>query len=160
MDLSDLVAVVSEILRERHLKMASAESCTGGLIAAHITERSGSSEIFDRGFVTYSNEAKVDMLGVSLASLEEHGAVSQTVAEEMASGAIRNSNADIAVSVTGIAGPSGGSAEKPVGLVYIGIARRGEPASAQRHIFKGSRDEVRAQSVRTALEKIRSVLEN
>ncbi len=160
MDLSDLVAVVSEILRERHLKMASAESCTGGLIAAHITERAGSSAIFDRGFVTYSNEAKADMLGVSLASLEEHGAVSQTVAEEMASGAIRNSNADIAVSVTGIAGPSGGSAEKPVGLVYIGIARRGEPASAQRHIFKGSRDEVRAQSVRTALEKIRSVLEN
>ncbi len=160
MDLSDLVAVVSEILRERHLKIASAESCTGGLIAAHITERAGSSAIFDRGFVTYSNEAKADMLGVSLASLEEHGAVSQTVAEEMASGAIRNSNADIAVSVTGIAGPSGGSAEKPVGLVYIGIARRGEPASAQRHIFKGSRDEVRAQSVRTALEKIRSVLEN
>lgn len=159
MDLSDLVAVVSEILRARHLKMASAESCTGGLIAAHITERAGSSEIFDRGFVTYSNDAKIDMLGVSPASLDEHGAVSQTVAKEMAFGAIRNSNADIAISVTGIAGPGGGSAEKPVGLVYIGFSRRGEAATAQRYMFEGSRDEVRAQSVRTALEKIRSVLE-
>lgn len=158
MDLADLVATLSERLRERHLKLACAESCTGGLIAAHITERAGSSELFDRGFVTYSNQAKMDMLGVSSITLDQHGAVSQPVAEEMAAGAIAKSAADIAISVTGIAGPGGGSDDKPVGLVYIGLAKRGEKAIADRYIFQGSRHEVRAQSVKTALEKLISAL--
>ena len=111
--------------RERGLKLATAESCTGGLIAAILTEVPGSSDVFERGFVTYSNEAKTEMLGVSAALIEKHGAVSAEVARAMAEGALRNSRADIAVSVTGVAGPGGGTAEKPVGLVHFGAARSG-----------------------------------
>ena len=108
--------------REAQVMIATAESCTGGMIAAAITEVAGASDVFDRGFVTYSNEAKMKMLGVKAETLSSFGAVSTEAAREMAFGALANSDADFAVAVTGIAGPAGGTAEKPVGLVYIGVA--------------------------------------
>lgn len=132
--------------------LATAESCTGGLIAACLTEIAGSSDVVDRGFVTYSNTAKTEMLGVPPALIAAHGAVSAEVAKAMAEGAIRHSAADLAVSVTGIAGPGGGTPGKPVGLVYIGTARRGAGASSQRCRFDGDRRAVRRQSVERALD--------
>jgi nicotinamide-nucleotide amidase len=113
------------LLRARKMTLATAESCTGGLIAGAVTEIAGSSEVFDRGFVTYSNDAKAEMLGVPPALIATHGAVSPEVARAMLEGAFRASRADLAVAVTGIAGPSGGTAEKPVGLVHLGAAKRG-----------------------------------
>jgi len=112
-------------LRAKGLMVATAESCTGGLVAGTLTEIAGSSDVFERGFVTYSNEAKADMLGVPADLIAAHGAVSEPVARAMAAGAIAMSRADLAVSVTGVAGPGGGSAEKPVGLVHFGASRRG-----------------------------------
>lgn len=150
---------VSAALRARGYKMASAESCTGGLISAAMTEITGSSEIFDRGFVTYSNEAKMDLLGVQKSTLDSVGAVSEQTALEMAEGALRHSLADIAVSVTGIAGPGGGSPEKPVGLVYIGVGLRGQKALAFKHNFSGDRRSVREQSVAAALTHILDLIE-
>ena len=138
--------------------VATAESCTGGLIVALLTDIPGSSSMVDRGFVTYSNEAKRDMLGVQPDTLERHGAVSRETALEMAQGALEHSRADIALSMValifvGIAGPDGGSADKPVGLVWFGIARGGKPPVAEKRIFDNrGRDYVRKQSVRTALE--------
>ena len=132
--------------------LATAESCTGGLIAATLTEIAGSSDVVDRGFVTYSNAAKTEMLGVPAELIAEHGAVSDPVARAMAEGAIRHSAADLAVSVTGIAGPGGATPGKPVGLVFLGIARRGEQAVAERHVFDGDRQSVRLQSVHRALD--------
>ena len=111
--------------RARGLKIATAESCTGGLVAAALTDIAGSSDVVDRGFVTYSNEAKQAMLGVPAATLKRHGAVSAETAAAMAAGALKNSQADLAVAITGIAGPGGGSKEKPVGLVYFAAASRG-----------------------------------
>lgn len=132
---------------------ATAESCTGGLIIALLTDIPGSSSMIDRGFVTYSNEAKQDMLGVRAETLEKHGAVSRETALEMAAGALVNSRAGIALSVTGIAGPDGGSAEKPVGLVWFGLAVTGkEPVAEKRQFENRGRDYIRKQSVRTALE--------
>jgi len=132
--------------------IATAESCTGGLIAAALTDVPGSSAVLDRGFVTYSNEAKNEMLGVPMELITKHGAVSAQVARAMAVGAIRHSRADIAVSVTGIAGPSGGNDEKPVGLVWFGLKTTGEPARVERRIFpRASRDFVRAKATETAL---------
>lgn len=128
-------AALLQHLRERGLTVATAESCTGGMIAGTLTEVAGSSDVVDRGFVTYSNEAKQDMLGVPPALLKEHGAVSEPVAIAMAEGALRNSRADIAVSVTGVAGPGGGTETKPVGLVHIACARRGAATMHQRHVF-------------------------
>ncbi len=127
-DFDTLVREAATLLaacRERGLKLATAESCTGGLIAAALTEVPGSSDVFERGFVTYSNQAKTEMLGVSNALIEKYGAVSAEVARAMAEGALRNSRASIAVSVTGVAGPGGGTAVKPVGLVHFGAARKG-----------------------------------
>ena len=127
--------------------MATAESCTGGLIAGAITDVAGSSGWFDRGFVTYSNEAKIEMLGVQADTLAAHGAVSEATAAEMAAGALARSRADLAVAVTGVAGPDGGSAAKPVGTVCFAWARAGEPvATATRH-FPGDREAVRAATV-------------
>ena len=117
------------------LKVATAESCTGGLVAAAITEIAGASQVFDWGVVSYANEAKMQLLGVPESLLEAHGAVSEEVAEAMADGALARSGADIAVAVTGIAGPGGGSAEKPVGLVWFAAARKGEPTVTARHEF-------------------------
>ena len=114
-----------QALRASGLMIATAESCTGGLIAGLLTEIAGSSDVVDRGFVTYSNEAKQDCLGVPAELIARDGAVSSTVARAMAEGALRHSRADIAVSVTGVAGPGGGSAEKPVGLVHLAVARKG-----------------------------------
>jgi len=141
----------------RKLKIALAESCTGGLIAAALTEIPGSSAVFERGFVTYSNEAKEELLGVPAALIATHGAVSSETAEAMALGALNASRAQLALSVTGIAGPDGGTAQKPVGLVHFGLARAERPTlTAEKH-FAGShgkalaRAEIRRQSVLTGL---------
>jgi len=134
------------------LMLASAESCTGGLIMAALTDVPGSSAVVDRGFVTYSNEAKIEMLGVPSALIAARGAVSGRVAKAMAAGALKRSRADIAIAVTGIAGPGGGGAEKPVGLVWFGYAEPGRPPRAERRVFaQGSRDFVRQRAAETAL---------
>lgn len=153
------VETVSVLLRTQGLKLATAESCTGGMIAVAVTDLSGSSDIFDRGFVTYSNQSKIDLLQVSVETLDSQGAVSQQTAQEMIGGALRNSTADVAVAVTGIAGPTGGSAEKPVGLVYIGIGKKGEKPTVFRHIFSGGRSEVRQQTVEAALAHLIELLQ-
>jgi nicotinamide-nucleotide amidase len=145
--------------RARGLKLATAESCTAGLIAGLLTEIPGSSDVLDRGFVTYSNQAKEEMLGVPAAMLRQHGAVSEAVARAMAEGAIRNSVAQLSVSVTGIAGPGGGTDEKPVGLVHIAAARAGE-ATLHRECRFGDigRTEIRLASVETALALMEEML--
>ncbi len=145
---------VLDACRRRALKLATAESCTGGLIAAMLTEIAGSSDVVERGFVTYSNEAKIELLAVPQKAIATHGAVSETVARAMAEGALRRSRADIAVSVTGIAGPTGGTADKPVGLVHLACARRGRKTLHRRMIFSGSRASVRRQSVACAFALI------
>lgn len=124
-----------ELATGKRVTLATAESCTGGLVAAAITEIAGSSAVLERGFVTYSNAAKAESLAVPVAIIAQHGAVSEDVARAMAEGALFNSHAAIAVSITGIAGPGGGSAEKPVGLVWFGLARRGGPTLTERHVF-------------------------
>ena len=139
--------------RAKALRLATAESCTGGLVAAALTDIAGASDVFDRGFVTYSNTAKCDMLGVADALLKAHGAVSAEVARAMALGAIEHSLADVAVAVTGVAGPGGGSPEKPVGLVHFACARRGGGVDhVERRYGPLSRDEIRAASVTQALD--------
>lgn len=152
---SDLVASTTMILdaaRAKGLKIATAESCTGGLIAALLTEIAGSSDVFERGFVTYSNAAKEQMLGVPAALIRSHGAVSEAVARAMAEGAIRQSAAQLAVAVTGIAGPGGASDGKPVGLVHIAAARAGEATLHREYRFGDiGRDAVRRKSVEAAL---------
>ncbi len=137
--------------RNKHVRIATAESCTGGLVAAALTAIPGASDVLDRGFVSYSNDAKHDMLGVPLSMIEQHGAVSLEVASAMATGALDRSNAGIAVSVTGLAGPGGGSPDKPIGLVCFGIARRGQPPVASQHVFPGDRSAVRAAAVAHAI---------
>jgi nicotinamide-nucleotide amidase len=141
--------------RSARTRVATAESCTGGMIAAALTEIAGSSDVFERGFVTYSNEAKNELLGVPQDMLKAHGAVSAEVAGAMAQGALAHSRADMAVAVTGIAGPGGGSAAKPVGLVYIGLARRGETPAIERNVFPGDRAAIRAATVVRALNLLR-----
>ncbi len=131
---------------------ATAESCTGGLIIAAMTDIPGSSSMVDRGFVTYSNEAKMEMLGVSEQTLRDHGAVSAETAAEMAEGALAHSRAGIALAVTGIAGPDGGSAEKPVGLVWFGLAMTDRPVHVEKRIFDNhGRDFIRRETVKHAL---------
>ena len=137
--------------------IVTAESCTGGLIAATLTAIAGSSDVVDRGFVTYSNDAKRAMLGVAEATLAAAGAVSEEVAREMADGALGVSTADIALSVTGIAGPGGATATKPVGLVFIGAARRGGTLLVERHVFGGDRSAVRQASVSVAFRLARTL---
>jgi nicotinamide-nucleotide amidase len=154
----DLVAQAEALLddfRRRGLKLATAESCTGGLVAALLTEIAGSSDVVERGFVTYSNAAKHELLGVPEAMLVEHGAVSEPVARAMAEGALARSRADICVSVTGVAGPGGGSAAKPVGLVHFAGSRRGG-AVVHRECRFGDigRGAVRLASVREAIQLI------
>jgi len=142
--------------KSRGLKLVTAESCTGGLISALLTEISGSSDVFECGFVTYSNESKIKLLGVDEKLIEQHGAVSEQVASAMAQGAIAKTGADVAVAVTGIAGPSGGTTEKPVGLVYIAVATKNK-ITCVKNIFSGSRDDVRLQSVGKALEMLSDI---
>ena len=136
------------------LKLATAESCTGGMLAAAITDIAGSSAVFDRGFVTYSNQAKTDMLSVPADLISEFGAVSKEVAIAMAEGALKHSAADIAVAITGVAGPAGGSDEKPVGLVHFAVATHTETQSAVQYFGHLSREEVRKQAVLFAFELI------
>jgi nicotinamide-nucleotide amidase len=147
-----LVARLADALRARGERLATAESCTGGLIAAACTDLAGSSVWFERGLVSYSNEAKTELLGVDAALIRARGAVSEPVARAMAAGALAHSRADWAVAVTGIAGPGGGSAEKPVGLVWLAWCRRGGEPQAERHVFPGDRAAVRAATVVRALE--------
>lgn len=154
MDLSDLVKTLSDVLRMKQLRICCAESCTGGLVCSLITDLAGSSDIFDRGFVTYSNQSKIDLLGVSQAILNQFGAVSAECAAAMALGALKNSEADLALSITGIAGPSGGSAEKPVGLVYLGFARRQAEVVVEQINLPGERQDIRFAAARTALELV------
>jgi len=152
---SMLVAQLADALLARRWRLACAESCTGGLIAAACTERAGSSEWFERGVVSYSNEAKVALLGVPASLIAAHGAVSEAVARAMAEGIARSSGADLAVSVTGIAGPSGGTPAKPVGTVWFGFALRRDgivEVQAEHHRFDGDRAQVRRASVRHALQ--------
>jgi nicotinamide-nucleotide amidase len=154
---SEVVALaqqLGEALVSRRHVAATAESCTGGLVAAAITAVAGSSAWFDRGFVTYSDAAKQELLGVPMALVRTHGAVSEVVARAMAEGALSRSRADVAVSITGIAGPGGGSAAKPVGLVCFGVACRGTPARATTHQFAGDRGAVREAAVRAALQAL------
>ena len=148
-----LAREVLEACRRRGIMLVTAESCTGGMIAAALTDIAGSSDVVDRGFVTYSNEAKKEMIGVSKATLDAFGAVSRETAKEMAAGALGRSRAGIALAVTGIAGPAGGSVEKPVGLVWFGLAVKGRETVAERRLFEDrGRAFIRAESVRTALE--------
>lgn len=149
-----LVAPLAECLRAKGWRLATAESCTGGLIAAACTSLAGSSDWFERGFVTYSNEAKREQLGVESALIEAHGAVSGEVAAAMAAGALARSPADVAVAVTGIAGPGGAVPGKPVGTVWLALAQRGGAASVERLQLDGDRASVRAQTVVMALQRL------
>lgn len=156
--MTDLTGMARNLVREmtRAGKMvATAESCTGGMIAAAITEIPGSSAVLDRGFVTYSNEAKEEMIGVSVATLQAHGAVSRETAIEMAEGALARSRADFAVSVTGIAGPDGGTVEKPVGLVHMALARKDGPTEhTELRLDDRGRSYIREATVEKALEAL------
>ena len=149
--LEALAAQVGELLRTNGQRLTTAESCTGGWIAQCLTAIAGSSDWFERGFVTYSNDAKVEMLGVEAGTLVAHGAVSEATAAAMAAGALRHSHADWALAVTGIAGPGGGSADKPVGTVCFGWAAVDGRVDTQTVRFAGDREQVRAQSVAHAL---------
>lgn len=138
--------------REGGLSITTAESCTGGLIGSYLTAISGASDVFERGFITYSNQAKHDLLGVKGEDLEKFGAVSSCVAIAMAEGGLKGVSKGLCVAVTGIAGPGGGSDLKPVGLVYIACAGSKQKTKLEKHIFKGGRDDVRAQTVKAALK--------
>lgn len=145
--------------RAKGLRIACAESCTGGLIAGLLTEIPGSSDVVDRGFVTYSNKAKEEMLGVPGAMIRQHGAVSEVVARAMAEGAIRSSTAQLSIAVTGIAGPGGGTDEKPVGLVHIAAARAGEATQTHECRFGDiGRSEVRTATITAALDLLQSLV--
>ena len=147
--MKELVESIAHQLTARHWMLATAESCTGGLIAAQCTDLSGSSLWFDRGFVSYSNDAKSQMLGVPPELIQAHGAVSEPVALAMALGAVYRSKAAVSVAVTGVAGPTGGSPDKPVGTVWIAWCIGGEPA-AQLYLFSGDRQAIRTQTVAAA----------
>ena len=155
-DLRERAAALIRVYAERGLKAATAESCTGGLVAALLTEIPGSSAVVERGFVTYSNEAKTDLVGVPADLIAAHGAVSEPVARAMAEGALRGSKADVAVAITGIAGPGGGTEAKPVGLVHFGLARTGAPT---RHLERRYGDLGRAEVRRRAVGDALALLE-
>lgn len=142
-----------EYLKQNNLTISTAESCTGGMIASAITNVSGSSQFFGTGVVTYSNEAKMKLIGVKKETLEKYGAVSEQTASEMAEGVLKLGEADVSVAVTGIAGPTGGTPEKPVGLVYIGVSGK-YGTFAYKNNFDGNRDEVRKQTVERAFELV------
>ena len=151
--IQDLCGLLADLLQKKHWLMATAESCTGGQIAGACTDLAGSSAWFERGFVTYSNEAKTDLLGVDAALIDQHGAVSEPVARAMAQGALDRSRAQVSVAVTGIAGPTGGSAAKPVGTVWFGWCVQGQVTSETRR-FDGDRAAVRTATVRHALQRL------
>ena len=153
-DTEAVVHALGDALRRARLTIAAAESCTGGLIAAACTSVAGSSDWFERGFVTYSNEAKTELLGVAASSIAAHGAVSDEVARAMAEGALAHSHARLAVAVTGIAGPGGGSPGKPVGTVWMALARTGAVTRSELLQLTGDRRAIREQTVRAALARL------
>ena len=153
-----LVAQVGELLKSHGLMLATAESCTGGGVAQAITEVAGSSAWFERGFVTYSNLSKQQMLGVRETTLTQYGAVSEMTAREMVAGALQHSAAQVALAITGIAGPDGGTADKSVGTVWFAWGLRQGNIHAQRYLLKGNRAEVRAQAVQIALQGVVDLL--
>ena len=152
-------AALLERYRKAGRRLATAESCSGGMVAARLTDIAGSSDVVERGFVTYSNESKIELLGVSAELLGHYGAVSAQVARAMAEGALARSRADIAISITGIAGPGGAVPGKPVGLVYLGIACKGRETRVERQHFEGDRQAVRASALDRALELLDSALD-
>jgi nicotinamide-nucleotide amidase len=152
---SEILRLAGEVLdacRARGWRLATAESCTGGLVASALTAIAGSSDVVERGFVTYSNDAKAELLGVPPATIAAHGAVSAETTAAMALGVIARAPVDLALSVTGVAGPGGGSAEKPVGLVVLGLAGRDGACRTERHVFGGDRTAVRDAALKAALE--------
>lgn len=159
LDSAAAVLLLADALRGSGRKLATAESCTGGMIAAACTDLAGSSDWFERGFVTYSNEAKSESLGVDAALIATHGAVSEVVARAMAFGAIRHSHAQVSVAVTGVAGPAGGTKSKPVGTVWFGFQVDGVLSSGT-YLFAGDRAAIRAATVRHALNRLLQLLDN
>jgi nicotinamide-nucleotide amidase len=157
-DSLQLVGHLAALLSKRKLKICTAESCTGGLIAKSFTDLPGSSAWFERGFVSYSNAAKTEMLGVPEALIEDYGAVSEAVASAMASGALQHSAADLAIAVTGVAGPDGGSEDKPVGTVWIALAAK-EQMVAKKYLFSGDRGAIRQATLTQATENLLQLLE-
>jgi len=156
-ELLDDARKVVDVCRAARLKVATVESCTGGLLAGALTSIAGSSEVVERGFVTYSNEAKSELVGVPSTLIDAHGAVSEEVARAMAEGGVARSRADIAVSITGVAGPGGGTPTKPVGLIHIAAARDGRETLHVGRVFSGDRDGVRLASMSVALELLLSL---
>jgi nicotinamide-nucleotide amidase len=151
-DLLDLAKDVLVAAKAADIRIVTAESCTGGLVGACLTAIPGSSQVVDCGFITYSNESKTRLLGVPRDAVADHGAVSDIVAAAMAEGALAQSEADVAIAVTGIAGPDGGSKEKPVGLVYLALAHTDRDAMVKRYVFAGTRTDIRRATVAAALE--------
>jgi len=158
-DIAELVDRLSSHLLAKGVYIATVESCTGGRVAAAFTDQAGSSDWFDRGFVTYSNQAKMDMVGVRAATLDKYGAVSEAVAIEMAEGGVSHSQAGCAVSITGVAGPGGGTAQKPVGMVCFAWAGFGPGTQARTEYFQGTRSEIRQQSMVCAIESAIKLIE-
>ena len=158
-DVTAAATRVLDLCRARGLKVATAESCTGGLVAGALTDIAGSSDVFDRGFVTYSNEAQQEILGVPPATLTKQGAVSAETAAAMAQGTLARSRADLAVAVTGIAGPDGGSADKPVGLVHFAAATHHDLIAREKRFGEIGRAEIRRQSVQEALTLLAEMTE-
>ncbi|STX29502.1 Competence-damage inducible protein CinA [Legionella beliardensis] len=160
-DLKTLLSELTHKLQAKHMTIVTAESCTGGLVASFLTEQPGSSAWFERGFVTYSNLAKHEMLGVDLNLIKAHGAVSRIVAEAMVEGALEHSAADVALAVTGIAGPTGGSLKKPVGTVYFAFALRNQQPRSEHHYFSSKgREDIRLLSCRQAFLGVLALLAN
>ena len=151
------IGLVADLLQQKQWLLATAESCTGGMISAACTDLAGSSAWFERGFVTYSNEAKTELLGVDAALIKQHGAVSEEVVRAMASGAVARSRAQVSVAVTGVAGPTGGSAAKPVGTVWFGFKVGGQLTSEMKR-FDGDRAAVRSATVQHALRRLLELL--
>ena len=153
-----LAGEVAVLLADKKITVAVAESCTGGALCQALTDIPGSSAWFDRGFITYSNQAKVEMLGVSSTLLDQYGAVSFEAARAMVEGVHGRSNAELAIAITGIAGPEGGTAQKPVGTVFFGIGQKGQAVKIDKRRFKGEREEVRARSVEFVLKALLKAL--
>lgn len=158
-DCTALARTIGKLLIQKHLLLTTAESCTGGMVAEVITSIPGSSSWFERGFVTYSNQAKQEMLGVRQSTLEKFGAVSAETAQEMAEGALRHSHAQISIAVTGIAGPDGGSAEKPVGTVWFALAGKNLTTKTVQQLFHGDRQTIREQATEFGLQQLTNFFE-
>ena len=154
-----LITRLAALASEKQLKICTAESCTGGLIAKSFTDLAGSSDWFECGFVTYSNQSKIEMIGVPESVITEYGAVSEAVVNAMASGALRNSAAEISIAVTGVAGPAGGSDDKPVGTVWIGVASSHQQM-AKKYRFDGDREAIREATMRQAIEDVLRIIDS